>query len=109
MENLPIRGSRTMLRRMETRALVSSGWMDPIEPGPRFFTVGANINRPDRTNFYLGYRHYDPLESRAIVGAVTYAFSAKYAITASTIYGMRFSRPSRAAFSSRCSAVASTP
>jgi hypothetical protein len=69
-------------------SLVSTGWMDPIDPGPRFFTVGANINRPDRTNFYLGYRHYDPLESRAIVASLTYAFSAKYAITASTMYDL---------------------
>src|SRR5207253_5138910 len=69
-------------------SLVSSAWMDPIKPGPRFFTVGANITRPARTTFYLAYRHYDPLESRAIVTALTYPFSAKYAITASTMYDL---------------------
>jgi len=69
-------------------SLVSNGWMDTTNPGPRVFTVGANFNRPDRTNFYLGYRHYDPLESRAVVASVTYAFSPKYAISASTMYDL---------------------
>jgi hypothetical protein len=67
-------------------ALVSNGWFEPIEGGPRVFNLGGTINRPDATNFYLGYRHIDPLESRAVVGSVTYAFSAKYAITGSVVY-----------------------
>jgi hypothetical protein len=62
-------------------ALVSNGWFEPIDHGPRVFNVGTYIGRPDRTTFYLGYRQIDPLQSRAVITSVTYAFSAKYAIT----------------------------
>ena len=55
-------------------------------PGPRVFTVGAYFNRPDRTNFYLGYRQIEPLQSRAVTAAVTYIFSPKYAMTFTTSY-----------------------
>jgi hypothetical protein len=67
-------------------ALASSGWIDPIQDGPRVFTIGAYLNRPDRTSFYLGYRQIDPVQSRAVTGAVTYIFSPKYATTFSTTY-----------------------
>lgn len=62
-------------------ALVSNGWFEPIDHGPRIFNIGAYIGRNDRTSFYLGYRQIDPLQSRAVVTSLTYAFSAKYAIT----------------------------
>ena len=67
-------------------ALASSGWIDPIDQGPRVFTLGAYLNRPDRTNFYLGYRQIDPVESRAVTAALTYVFSPKYATTFSSTY-----------------------
>jgi hypothetical protein len=67
-------------------ALVSNGWFDPETNGPRVWSVGAFLNRPDRTNFYLGYRQIDLLNSEAITGSVTYVFSPKYAMTASTTY-----------------------
>jgi hypothetical protein len=67
-------------------ALVSTGWFDPIDNGARVFTIGSYLNRPDRTNFYLGYRQIDPLNSRAVTGSVTYVFSPKYAVTANTTY-----------------------
>jgi hypothetical protein len=66
--------------------LVSTGWVDPIDNGPRVFTVGAFFNRPDRTNFYLGYRQIDPVESQALTAAINYVFSPKYAMTASSTY-----------------------
>jgi hypothetical protein len=50
------------------------------------WTVGLYLNRPDRTNFFLGYREIDILESRAVTGSVTYVFSPKYAVTGSTVY-----------------------
>src|SRR5262249_16035914 len=53
----------------------------------RYFNVGAQLNRPlDRTAFYLGYRHIDPVDSRTLLGSVSYVFSAKYAMTAATAY-----------------------
>ena len=67
-------------------ALASYGWVDPIEHGPRVYTVGVFLERPDRTNFFFGYRHIDPVESRAVTGAISYVFSPKYAMTASSTY-----------------------
>jgi hypothetical protein len=66
--------------------LVSTGWVDPIDNGARVFTIGAFLNRPDRTSFYLGYREIDPLNSEAVSAAATYVFSPKYAMTASSTY-----------------------
>jgi ABC-type enterochelin transport system permease subunit len=34
----------------------------------------------------LGYRQIDPLESKAVTGAITYVFSPKYSMTASSTY-----------------------
>ena len=48
------------------------------------FNLGAYIGRPDKTTFYLGYRQLDPLQSRSIISSVSYAFSAKYALTFAT-------------------------
>src|SRR5207245_317540 len=70
----------------DSTSLVSNGWMDPISGGPRVFTVGGNLMRPDRTNLYLGYRQIDPLNSKAIIANITYALNAKYALVGSTIY-----------------------
>ena len=66
--------------------LVSSGLVDPAPDGARVFTLGAFLNRTDRTNFYLGYRQIDPLDSKAVVAAVTYIFSPKYAMTFTATY-----------------------
>jgi hypothetical protein len=68
-------------------ALVSTGWIDPIDnEGVRVFTIGSYFNRPDRTNFYLGYRSIYPLDSQAVTGSVNYVFSPKYAVTGSVSY-----------------------
>ena len=61
-----------------------AGWTRPIPgPGP---STSALLNRSDRTNFYLGYRQIDPLQSRAVTASVTYIFSPKYALTAGITY-----------------------
>ena len=70
----------------DSTALFSNGWMDPVSGGPRFFALGASITRPDRTNLTLSYRQIDPLESKAVIASLTYPLSAKYAVTASTLY-----------------------
>jgi hypothetical protein len=67
-------------------ALFSSGWFEPFENGPRSFNFGVTMSRPDNTLFTLSYRQIDPLNSRAVIGSVTYPFSAKYALTASTVW-----------------------
>jgi hypothetical protein len=67
-------------------ALESTAWVDPINNGPHVYTFGAFFNRPDRTNFYIGYRQIDPLQSRVVTASATYVFSPKYAGTASSSY-----------------------
>lgn len=67
-------------------AFYSNGWMEPVTGGPRVFNVGAILNRPDGVLFSIGYRQIDPLESKAVVGSLTYRFSRKYAIAASTVW-----------------------
>jgi hypothetical protein len=67
-------------------AFTSTGWTDPFPGGVRVWTVGGYFNRPDRTNFFLGFRYIDPLNVRAATAAVTYIFSPKYAATASSTY-----------------------
>jgi hypothetical protein len=67
-------------------ALTSSAWVDPITNGPRVYTFGSFFNRPDRTNFYIGYRQIDPLNSKALTGSFMYVFSPKYAGTATATF-----------------------
>ena len=51
-------------------SLFSAGWFEPEAGGPRFFTMGATISRPDKSSFTLSYRQIDPLNSRAVIGSV---------------------------------------
>jgi hypothetical protein len=67
-------------------ALFSSGWFEPFNGGPRVFDIGAVIQRPDSTSYSLAYEQIDPLNAKAVVASVIYPFSAKYAMTASTVW-----------------------
>jgi hypothetical protein len=67
-------------------ALLSSGWFEPYSNGSRYYTVGATLNRPDRTNFYVGYRQTDPLNSRAATLSVAYQLSPRYFLSVATSY-----------------------
>jgi hypothetical protein len=67
-------------------SLFSSGLFEPIEGGARTYNVGVSFNRPDRTTFTFNYRQIDPVNSKAVIASATYAFSPKYAVTASTLY-----------------------
>jgi hypothetical protein len=67
-------------------ALFSSGWAEPYAGGGKVFGVGAAFNRPDTTNFVIAYRQIDPTGSRAVIGSITFPFSAKYSLTASTTW-----------------------
>jgi hypothetical protein len=67
-------------------AFESTGWVDPIAGGPEVFTVGVFFNRPDRTNFYIGFREIQPVMMQALTASFTYVFSPKYAATASSTY-----------------------
>ncbi|QVL29816.1 hypothetical protein KIH39_13130 [Telmatocola sphagniphila] len=66
--------------------ITSSGWFDPYDPGVSYWNIGTYLNRPDRTSFYIGYRQFDPVRSKALTASVQYVFSQKYSIIASTTY-----------------------
>ena len=59
-------------------SILSSGWVDPFDYGARYWNVGVNLDRPDRTNVYVGYRQTDPLNSKAVTAAVGYQLSQRY-------------------------------
>ena len=67
-------------------ALVSNGWVDPVSGGPRAVNFGASLGRIDGTQFYIGYRQIDPLESRAIHANAFYALSDKYRVSLYTTW-----------------------
>lgn len=67
-------------------SLVSTAWFEPYTGGSRHYTVGAYLNRTDRTNFYVGYRQIDPLNSQAVSASVAYQLSHRYALNASASY-----------------------
>jgi hypothetical protein len=67
-------------------SLFSSGWFDPHEGGARVWNFGTSVSRPDNSSLFLAYRQIDPLNSKAVVAAVTIPFSEKYHMTASTSY-----------------------
>ncbi len=67
-------------------SVVSSGWVDPIADGVRYFTLGVNLNRPDRTLFSVGFRYVDPIDSRLLTAAANYIISPKYSVAAATSY-----------------------
>jgi hypothetical protein len=67
-------------------AVVSNGWFEPYQNGSRYWTAGVYLNRPDRTNVYLGYRQTDPLNSKAVTGSVSYQVSPRYYVTGAVSY-----------------------
>ena len=66
--------------------LVSSGWFDPFEFGTRYYNVGMFLDRPDRTNFYLGYRQTDPVNSKQVTASVGYQLSRRYYVNLGASY-----------------------
>jgi hypothetical protein len=67
-------------------AIFSSGWVDPFTNGVRYFALGTQLNRTDRTSFGLAFRYTDPIDSRMLSATASYVFSPKYSMTAATSY-----------------------
>jgi hypothetical protein len=67
-------------------AVMSAGWVDPFDLGARYWNVGASLDRPDRTSFYVGYRQTDPVNSKTVTGAVGYQLSRRYFTNVSVSY-----------------------
>ena len=69
----------------------SNGWFDPFEYGTRYWEVGMQFSRDDRTLLSLSYKNVDPIQSRFVSTALTYVFSPKYAFTGSIGYDLGYS------------------
>lgn len=81
-------------------SLTSSGWVDPFDHGTRYLSVGGYYNRPDGSNFYLGYRQTDPLGSKVLIAVIGYQFSPKYSVSVSNVVSVsnNFSQGTTVAF-----------
>jgi hypothetical protein len=67
-------------------AIQSAGWFDPYNNGTRYWNAGVFLDRPDRTNFYVGYRQTDPLNSKAVTATVGYQMSRRYYVNMGVSY-----------------------
>ena len=67
-------------------SVTTSGWIDPFDDGAQYYSGGVMFNRPDGTNVYLGYRHTDPLQSRAVTTSINYQLSRRYAMNIGSSY-----------------------
>jgi len=67
-------------------SLLSSGWFEPYQDGSRYWNAGVYLNRPDRTDVYVGYRQIDPLNSKAVVLTLGYQLSRRYYVLAGASY-----------------------
>ena len=66
--------------------MVSSGLWDPVDEGQKQVSIGFFFNRTDRTSFYIGYTHLEPINNNAVTASVNYVFSPKYSMAFSTTY-----------------------
>ena len=76
----------------DRNGFTSSGWMDPFAFGTRYWNLNMYHNRPDGANLSLSYRHFEPVGSRQLSGAVNYMFSPKYAVTFFSAYDFGLSQ-----------------
>ncbi len=67
-------------------SLLSDGWYEPLDHGPRTFTFAGQIARPDNALLLLGYTHLDPLRTRQVTAALVFPFSSKYSMMATSGY-----------------------
>ncbi len=62
-------------------SLFSNGWFDPFDFGARYWELGTQFSRDDRTQFTVIYKQVDPIQSRLVSASATYIFSPKYGVT----------------------------
>ncbi len=70
----------------DRNGFTSNGWFDPFAFGTKYFNVNAYLNRPDGTNFVLGYRNFEPVGSHVVYASLGYQFSPKYSVSFNTSY-----------------------
>jgi hypothetical protein len=59
-------------------SLLSDGWFEPFDFGPRFFSVGLYLDRPPRGSLLLGFSSMEPIGSEAIHFSYNYWMSPKW-------------------------------
>ena len=67
-------------------SVLSSGWFDPFDFGARYWNLGLSLDRPDRTNVFIGYRQTDPINSKAVTASLGYQLSRRYFASAGVSY-----------------------
>lgn len=77
---------RTIWNVGDQTAITSSGWFDPFDTGARYWNLGIYLSRPDRTNFYIGYRETDPVNSKTVITSIGYQLTRKYGVNLSSSY-----------------------
>ncbi len=76
----------------DRNGFLSTGWFDPYTLGTHYWNVLGYFNRPDGTNYTLGYRSFEPLGSHLVTASVAYTFSPKYGVNLYTAYDFGISK-----------------
>lgn len=69
---------RSAIHLGERTSLISDGWFETFDGGPRFWTVGFYLDRPPRGSLLLAYSSMEPIDSEAIHFAYSYWMSPKW-------------------------------
>lgn len=59
-------------------SILSNGWFEPFDNGPRFWSIGLYLDRPPRGSLLLAYSSMEPVDSEAIHFAYSYWMSPKW-------------------------------
>ncbi len=73
--------------------VVSDGYFDFFENAPKYYNVGAFLNRPPRGALYLGFRSLEgPIESNVVATSYSYRMSPKWISTFGTTFDVANAR-----------------
>lgn len=59
-------------------SIISDGWFETFDGGPRFWSVGLYLDRPPRGSLLIAYSSMEPIGSEAIHFAYSYWMSPKW-------------------------------
>ena len=73
--------------------VVSDGYFDFFENAPKYYNVGAFLNRPPRGSLYLGFRSLEgPIHSNVVATSYSYRMSPKWISTFGTTFDVANAR-----------------
>jgi lipopolysaccharide export system protein LptA len=67
-------------------SILSDGWYETFDDGPRMWSIGLFLDRPPRGSLYLGYRSLEPIGSSVASVSYNYWMSPKYVSSFVTSY-----------------------